>query len=52
MIHSLKDEFDVKLLCDVLEASRGGYYDWVNRAPSASAVRHNRNMWATRARMD
>ncbi len=39
MIHSLKDEFDVNLLCDVLEASRGGYYDWVNRVPSAMAVR-------------
>jgi transposase InsO family protein len=39
MIHSLKDELDISALCDVLEVSRGGYYAWVNRPPSATAVR-------------
>jgi len=39
MIHSLKDQFDIGLLCDTLGVSRAGYYDWLGRVPSETAVR-------------
>ncbi len=31
MIHSLKDEFEVGVICDVLGVSRSGYYAWACR---------------------
>lgn len=31
MIHSFKDDFDVSLMCDLLDLSRQGYYDWIDR---------------------
>lgn len=39
MIHSLKDQFDIGVMCAVLGVSRGGYYDWCHRPPSSTAVR-------------
>lgn len=39
MIHDHRSDFDVALMCELLEVSRQGYYDWVDRPPSASAVR-------------
>lgn len=44
MIHSLKDEFNVNLLCDALEVSRSGYYDWVNRSPSPRTVQREKSI--------
>lgn len=41
MIHSLKDEFDVAVMCDVLEVSRSGYYLWVDRPPSPASIRRD-----------
>jgi putative transposase len=34
-VHEQRKEFPVKLLCDILQVSRNGYYDWVGRPPSA-----------------
>ena len=34
MIHSLKDQFDIALLCELLQVSRQGYYDWRDRPAS------------------
>ena len=39
MIHSLKDEFDVGVMCDVLDVSRSGYYARTDRQPSPASVR-------------
>jgi transposase InsO family protein len=41
MIHTLKDEFDVAVMCDVLEVSRSGYYMWVDRPPSPASIRRD-----------
>lgn len=39
MIHDNRSDFDVALMCELLEVDRQGYYDWVDRPPSASARR-------------
>ena len=33
-IRDHSDEFAVEKMCQVLEVSRSGYYDWLNRKPS------------------
>jgi transposase InsO family protein len=38
-IHERRKEFPVQMLCDILEVSRGGYYAWRRRPPSARARR-------------
>jgi transposase InsO family protein len=38
MIHSLKDEYPVNLLCEALEVSRSSYYDWIKREPSPRSL--------------
>jgi len=38
MIQSLKDDYPVNALCEALEVSRSGYYDWTRREPSARAL--------------
>jgi putative transposase len=42
MIHSLKDDYPVNTLCDALEVSRSGYYDWTTREPSARSLERER----------
>lgn len=42
MIHTLKDEFEVSVLCAVLCVSRSGYYAWMHRPASAAAARRQR----------
>jgi putative transposase len=37
-IQNHRQEFPVKIMCDVLEVSRSGYYAWLNRVPSAQAL--------------
>jgi transposase InsO family protein len=41
MIHDHLEHFDITLMCDLLQVSRQGYYDWVDRPPSPSAIRRN-----------
>ena len=39
MIKDNRDRFDVRLMCDLLDVSRQGYYDWLDRPASPSALR-------------
>jgi transposase InsO family protein len=38
-VHERRKEFPVRLMCDMLEVSRGGYYAWRRRPASARARR-------------
>jgi len=39
VIHQFRSQYPIDLMCRVLEVSRGGYYAWRRRQPSARAVR-------------
>lgn len=39
-IKSNRDSYPIIVMCQVLEVSPSGYYDWRDRAPSPRAVRH------------
>jgi putative transposase len=39
-IREHRDSFPVAVLCQVLEVSASGYYDWLDRPPSPRAERH------------
>ena len=39
-IHQHRHEHTVRMMCRVLDASRSGYYDWVDRPESARRQRH------------
>lgn len=39
MIHDHRQQFDVTLTCRLLDVSRQGYYDWIDRPASALALR-------------
>ena len=39
-IREHRDLFPVAVLCEVLEVSASGYYDWLDRPPSPRAERH------------
>ena len=39
MIKDHRHAFDVRLMCELLDVSRQGYYDWVDRPASPSALR-------------
>ena len=41
MIQEHQDHFDISLMCDLLEVSRQGYYDWVNRPTSPSSLQRD-----------
>jgi len=41
MIQDHREQFDITLMCDLLDVSRQGYYDWIDRPPSASAIRRD-----------
>ena len=34
-----REMFEVSLMCDVLEASRSGFYDWLSRDPSTKKLK-------------
>jgi transposase InsO family protein len=38
-IDSHRQEYPVQMMCDILEVSRSGFYDWLGRAPSAQEQR-------------
>ena len=43
MIHTLRNEFDLAMMCELLDVSRGGYYEWFDRkeddTPSPTALK-------------
>jgi transposase InsO family protein len=41
VIKDNQDRFDVRLMCDALDVSRQGYYDWRDRPASASSLRRD-----------
>ena len=44
LIHAEKANFEVVMMCRVLEVSRSGYHEWVGRAPSAAQRRREELM--------
>lgn len=44
-----RDEFDVAIMCEVLKASRSGFYDWLSRDPSTKQIRLEKLESAMRA---
>jgi len=48
VIHEHRNEFDVNLMCDLLDVSRAGYYDWIERPPSASSIDRDKIVQAIR----
>ena len=38
-IREHRDAWEVSMMCELLGVSRQGYYDWVDRPASASAIR-------------
>ena len=47
-IREHRDSFPVAVLCEVLEISASGYYDWLDRPPSPRAERHEQIQVAVR----
>ena len=48
MIHDHAKVFEVALMCELLEASRQGYYDWVDRPASPLSIRRDQTVAAIR----
>ena len=48
MIHDHQPHFDIALMCRLLDVSRQGYYDWVDRPASASSIERERIVDAIR----
>ena len=40
-IHSQRTQHRITLMCRILDVSRSGYYDWLDRPESARSQRHN-----------
>ncbi len=38
MIHDQQDHFNITLMCELLQVSRQGYYDWIDRPLSPAAL--------------
>jgi transposase InsO family protein len=48
VIHDHLEHFEVTLMCQLLEVSRQGYYDWIDRPASTSALRREEVVQAIR----
>jgi putative transposase len=48
-IHQQRGQFEVSIMCQVLQVSRSGYYAWVDRPPSAQERRRKEQIEAIRA---
>ena len=48
MIHDHAKVFEVALMCELLDVSRQGYYDWIGRPPSASSIQSGKIVAAIR----
>lgn len=48
MIHDHQEHFDIALMCELLDVSRQGYYDWIDRPASPSALRRDEVVAAIR----
>jgi predicted mannosyl-3-phosphoglycerate phosphatase (HAD superfamily) len=48
VIHDNQDSFDIAMMCELLEVSRQGCYDWIERPLCASALRRERIVAAIR----
>jgi putative transposase len=48
MIHDHQHFYDITLMCQLLDVSRQGYYDWIDRPASASALRRDAVVQAIR----
>lgn len=48
MIHDNKDSLDIAMMCELLEVSRQGYYDWIDRPPCALAIKREQIVDAIR----
>jgi len=48
MIHDNQNHFDITLMAELLEVSRQGYYDWIDRPPSPSTLRRQTVVQAIR----
>lgn len=48
MIHDQHLHFDIALMCQLLDVSRQGYYDWVDRPAPTSAIQRDRIVDAIR----
>ena len=38
-IRDHREEFEIVIMCEVLDASRGGFYDWLTRDPIAKDLK-------------
>jgi len=48
VIHDHLEHFDISLMCELLDVSRQGYYDWIDRPASPSAIERDRIVQAIR----
>ena len=48
MIHDHLEQFEVALMCELLEVSRQGYYDWIDRPVSPLSLRRDETVAALR----
>ena len=48
MIHDQLEQFEVSMMCELLEVSRQGYYDWIDRPVSPLSLRRDETVAALR----
>ena len=48
MIHDHRNDFDIHLMSELLEVSRAGYYDWIDRPASSASVQRQATVDAIR----